>query len=95
MSPPVRFLSSHGETPLCSGLSGAGVDPSDNTDDFAVVVAAKGGFGDGPGLPGTGVQVGLIGAVGAGVLGAGVAMFLVSRRRRVVLVAPGDEKTNG
>ncbi|NGM12635.1 cell wall anchor protein [Verrucosispora sioxanthis] len=82
-----------------TGVAGNDVDPSDNTDDFAVVVAAKGGSGggdngDGGGLPVTGVQVGLIGGVGAGVLAAGVAMFLVARRRRVVLVTPGDEKTN-
>ncbi|NLU80204.1 cell wall anchor protein [Micromonospora sp. HNM0581] len=82
-----------------TGVSAVDVDPSDNTDDFAVVVAAKGGSGGGddgagPGLPVTGVQVGLIGAVGAGVLATGVAMFLVARRRRVVLVSPGDEKSD-
>ncbi|MEV6812015.1 hypothetical protein [Micromonospora sp. NPDC051296] len=78
----------------------AELDPSDNKDDFAVIVAAAdsgnggGGGGGGGGLPVTGVQAGLIGGVGAGVVLAGVAMFLVARRRRVVLVAPGDEKTN-
>ncbi len=74
------------------------LDPSDNSDDFAVVVSAPSdggnGGGGGGGLPVTGVQAGLIGAVGAGVVLAGVAMFLVSRRRRVVMVAPGDEKSN-
>ncbi len=69
------------------------LDPSDNKDDFAVVVAAHSGGGGG-GLPVTGVQASLIGGVGAAVVLAGVAMFLVARRRRVVLVAPGDEKTN-
>ncbi|MEV1328331.1 cell wall anchor protein [Micromonospora costi] len=49
-----------------------------------------GGAGDG-GLPVTGVQVGLIGGIGAAVLLAGGALLLLSRRRRVVLVAPGDE----
>ncbi|MDG4795312.1 hypothetical protein [Micromonospora sp. WMMD1082] len=73
----------------------ADLDPTDNKDDFAVVVVANtGGGGGGGGLPVTGVQAGLIGGIGAGVLLAGVAMFLVSRRRRVVLVAPGDEKTD-
>ncbi|MEU5549119.1 LPXTG cell wall anchor domain-containing protein [Micromonospora sp. NPDC047793] len=72
----------------------ADIDPSDNSDDFAVIVAATGNGGGGGGLPVTGVQAGVIGAVGAGVVLAGAAMFLVSRRRRVVLVAPGDEKTN-
>ncbi|MEW2376828.1 cell wall anchor protein [Micromonospora sp. NPDC047812] len=51
-----------------------------------------GGGGDG-GLPVTGVQVGLIGGIGAAVLLAGGALLLLSRRRRVVLVAPGDEKS--
>ncbi|MGN9811179.1 cell wall anchor protein [Micromonospora sp. BQ11] len=50
-----------------------------------------GGGGDG-GLPVTGVQVGLIGGVGAAVLLAGGALLLLSRRRKVVLVSPGDEK---
>ncbi|GIJ23373.1 hypothetical protein [Micromonospora lutea] len=73
----------------------ADIDPTDNSDDFAVVVAAtSGGGGGGGGLPVTGVQAGLIGGIGAGVVLAGVAMFLVARRRRVVLVTPGDEKTN-
>ncbi|GAB3852738.1 hypothetical protein ACFFMR_29880 [Micromonospora andamanensis] len=73
----------------------ADIDPTDNSDDFAVVVTATNGGGGGGGdLPVTGVQVGVIGGVGAGVLAAGVAMFLVARRRRVVLVTPGDEKTN-
>ncbi|GIJ26534.1 hypothetical protein Vqi01_16960 [Micromonospora qiuiae] len=73
----------------------ADLDPSDNVDDFAVIVSAPSdGGGGGGGLPVTGVQAGLIGAVGAGVVLAGVAMFLVARRRRVVVVAPADEKTN-
>ncbi|MER7455582.1 hypothetical protein [Micromonospora sp. NPDC126480] len=77
------------------------VDPTDNMDDFAVVVAAKGGAGgggegdgdgDGPGLPVTGPQAGLMGGIGVAVLLAGGVMFLVARRRRIVLVSPGDEK---
>ncbi len=73
------------------------VDLSDNVDEFAVIVAAKGGSGgggsdDNGGLPVTGPQAGLIGGIGAGVLVAGAALFLVARRRRVVLVTPGDEK---
>ncbi|OKI73848.1 hypothetical protein [Micromonospora sp. CB01531] len=77
----------------------ADVDNSDNTDDYAVVVAAKGGSGGGGGaggdeggLPVTGAKAGLIGGIGAAVLLAGGAMFLIARRRRVVLVTPGDEK---
>ncbi|MGC5017201.1 LPXTG cell wall anchor domain-containing protein [Micromonospora sp. DT47] len=51
-----------------------------------------GGSGDGGGLPVTGVQVGLIGGIGGGVLLAGGALLVLSRRRKVVLVTPGDEK---
>ncbi|MEH1056036.1 cell wall anchor protein [Micromonospora sp. CPCC 206171] len=77
------------------------VDPSDNSDNFAVIVAAKtggdgggdgGGEGGGGGLPVTGPRAGLLGGVGAAVLAAGGAMFVLARRRRVVLVTPGDEK---
>lgn len=78
------------------------VDASDNTDDFAVVVAAGGpGGGDqdgdggaGGGLPVTGAQAGLVGGIGFAVLLAGGVLVLLARRRRVVLVAPADEKTN-
>ncbi|WP_091337396.1 hypothetical protein [Micromonospora rhizosphaerae] len=72
------------------------LDASDNTDGYAVVVAAQGGSGGGEGdeggLPLTGAKAGLIGGIGAAVVAAGGAMFLVARRRRVVLVTPGDEK---
>lgn len=69
------------------------VDPSDNSDNFAVIVAAPtGGEGGGGGLPVTGPQAGLIGGVGVAVLAAGGALFVLARRRRVVLVTPGDEK---
>ncbi|MEV4479767.1 cell wall anchor protein [Micromonospora coxensis] len=73
------------------------IDPSDDSDDFAVrVVAAAngggGGTGDGGGLPVTGPQAGLIGGVGVAVLAAGGALLMMARRRRVVLVTPGDEK---
>jgi LPXTG-motif cell wall-anchored protein len=76
------------------GLQAADVDATDNSDGYAVIVAAQGGTGGGDGgsLPVTGPQAGLIGGIGAAVLAAGGAMFLVARRRRVVLVTPGDEK---
>ncbi|MER7330677.1 MULTISPECIES: cell wall anchor protein [unclassified Micromonospora] len=51
-----------------------------------------GGSDEGP-LPVTGVQAGLIGGIGAAVLLAGGALLLISRRRDVVLVTPGDEKS--
>ncbi|MEE6261206.1 hypothetical protein [Plantactinospora sonchi] len=78
------------------------VDASDNSDGFAVVVSdgagdgggGGAGEGDGGGLPVTGVQAGLTGGVGLAVVAAGVLMFVASRRRRVVLVTPGDEKSD-
>ncbi|SCL16765.1 LPXTG cell wall anchor domain-containing protein [Micromonospora inyonensis] len=78
-----------------TGIRATDVDASDNTDGYAVVVAAKGGSGGGDGgsLPVTGPQAGLIGGIGGAVLLAGGAMFLAARRRRVVLVTPSDEKS--
>ncbi|MEU8259372.1 hypothetical protein AB0C02_01935 [Micromonospora sp. NPDC048999] len=67
------------------------LDPSDNTDGFAVIVAADGGAGGG--LPVTGAKAGLIGGIGVAVLAVGGALFLIARRRRVVLVTPADEKS--
>lgn len=55
--------------------------------------AGNGGGGAGDGLPVTGVQAGLIGGIGAGVLLVGGLLFVLARRRRVVLVAPADEKS--
>ncbi|MEV1143049.1 hypothetical protein [Micromonospora sp. NPDC049799] len=78
------------------GVSDKDVDASDNTDDFSVIVAGKGGTGggdNGGGLPVTGPQAGLIGGIGGAVLLAGGVMFMVARRRRIVLVTPGDEKS--
>ncbi|GAA4574162.1 hypothetical protein GCM10023176_40640 [Micromonospora coerulea] len=80
-------------------VNGDDLDASDNSDGYAVLVAAAGGSGGGigggdddGGLPVTGAKAGLLGGVGLAVLAAGGAMFLVARRRRVVLVTPGDEK---
>jgi hypothetical protein len=70
------------------------IDLSDNTDDFVVLVGAppaSGGGGGEGGLPVTGVQVGLIGGIGGAVLVTGAVLFILARRRRVVLVTPGDE----
>jgi hypothetical protein len=79
------------------------IDPSDNVDGFAVIVAGPaGGSGGGtggdtggddePGLPVTGPVAGGIAGAGGAVLIAGAVMFVMSRRRRVVLVTPGDGK---
>ncbi|MGW0432440.1 hypothetical protein ACWDV4_07820 [Micromonospora sp. NPDC003197] len=70
--------------------------PADNTAAITITVSGSDDGGDdggsGGGLPVTGVQAGLIGGIGAVVVVAGVVLFLVARRRRVVLVNPGDEK---
>jgi len=74
------------------GVSAKDIDESDNSDEFSVHVAAGGGGGGGGELPVTGVQAGLIGGVGLAVVGGGIAMLLVSRRRRIVLAVPDDER---
>jgi LPXTG-motif cell wall-anchored protein len=56
-----------------------------------VFVGGTGGGGGGGDLPVTGVQAGLIGGVGLAVLAGGGALLVMSRRRKVVLVTPGDE----
>lgn len=66
------------------------VDPSDNTDGFAVFVAKPASSGTGGSLPITGVQVGVIGAVGVAVIGAGAVLLVLARRRRLVTVVPED-----
>ncbi|HEX8631399.1 MAG TPA: hypothetical protein VF755_24835 [Catenuloplanes sp.] len=69
------------------------VDPTDNADTFNVFVdVAKGGAGGGGTLPVTGAQAGVIGGTGLVALLAGAVMFFLARRRRVVMVAPRDEK---
>jgi hypothetical protein len=83
------------------------VDASDNTDTFAVHVGqgadngggnggAGGGNGGngggGGGLPVTGPAALGIGVGGAALLAAGLALFVVTRRRRIVMVTPGDGK---
>ncbi|TQL35185.1 hypothetical protein FB564_0210 [Salinispora arenicola] len=40
----------------------------------------------------TGAQACLFGGIGAFVIVLGAVLFLVARRRRVVLMTPGDEK---
>ena len=67
------------------------VDPSDNTDEFAVFVAAPAG-GTAP-LPETGVKVGLIGGAGAAALVLGLVLVLAARRRRPVAVGSADQNS--
>jgi hypothetical protein len=68
----------------------ADIDPADNDSEFSVFVGGTGGGGGGD-LPVTGVQAGLIGGVGLAVLAGGGVLFMMARRRKVVLVTPGDE----
>jgi hypothetical protein len=77
------------------------VDASDNTDGFAVLVAGQpgggtggsgGGTGEGGGLPITGPVSASVAAAGAVLIAVGAVLFVVTRRRRVVLVTPADEK---
>lgn len=56
------------------------IDITDNSDDF---IAYVGGSGS---LPKTGTKTVLIAGIGAGVLIVGAALFLISRRRRVVII---------
>ncbi|GGK97035.1 EGFR-like transmembrane domain-containing protein [Mangrovihabitans endophyticus] len=87
------------------------VDATDNSDDFAVLVAGPAGGqggagghggnggngngggqggGDGGGLPVTGPVAATVGGVGAAVVLAGVMLFVLTRRRRIVLQTPRD-----
>lgn len=69
------------------GVAGAtkdDIDPTDNTDEFTVFVAAKPGSGGS--LPITGVQVGLIGGAGAAAVAVGAVLLFASRRRRITEV---------
>ncbi|MEV4630091.1 peptidase [Micromonospora sp. NPDC049523] len=55
--------------------------------------SGDGGAGAGGGLPVTGVQAGLLGGVGGAALIAGATLFLLARRRRLVLVVPSEDGT--
>lgn len=88
-----------GLAPLMAPKAEVDADPSDNTDDFVVLVAGpaaagggEGGQGGGGGLPVTGPAAFALGGGGLAAVGLGLAMFFVARRRKVVLVTPGDEK---
>jgi hypothetical protein len=64
------------------------VDPTDNSSEFTVFVSEAHDGGQGGGLPVTGVPALLIGGAGAAVLTSGVVLFLLGRRRRVILEMP-------
>jgi len=65
------------------------VDPTDNSDAFAVLVSNETSGGGGS-LPITGVQAGLIGGAGLAAVVTGGVLFVVARRRRVVMVSPTE-----
>ncbi|WP_422737842.1 cell wall anchor protein [Micromonospora sp. WMMD729] len=73
-------------TPTATPTPGGTTTPGTTTSP-----TAGGGGSGGGGLPVTGVQAGLIGGIGALILLAGGALLVLSRRRKVVMVAPGDE----
>ncbi|MEU8084598.1 LPXTG cell wall anchor domain-containing protein [Micromonospora sp. NPDC049101] len=76
-------------TPTPSGTP----TPGGTTTPGTTTSPTAGGGSGGGGLPVTGVQVGLIGGIGGLILLVGGALLVLSRRRKVVLVAPSDEKS--
>lgn len=90
----VGFSSSPEPTPTPTGEPTGLPSPTPTTtgSPSPTPTAAPDGSGGGGGLPVTGVQVGLIGGVGAAVLLAGAALLQLSRRRKVVLVNPGQQR---
>ena len=85
-------VGSNGTIEVSNELPSSESKPADNAAAITITALGGGDGGSGGGLPVTGVQAGLIGGVGLAVVAAGGVMFLVARRRRVVLVNPGDEK---
>ncbi|GAB3156036.1 hypothetical protein GCM10027290_53190 [Micromonospora sonneratiae] len=83
-------VGSNGSIAVGNGLPSPESKPENNT--AAISITLSDG-GEGGGLPVTGVQAGLIGGVGVAVVAAGGVMFLMARRRRVVLVTPADERS--
>lgn len=63
------------------------LEPENNTAKIVINESTGGGGGE---LPITGVQVGLIAAIGGGSLAIGTLLFLVARRRRDVVPSPSE-----
>ncbi|WLS46677.1 LPXTG cell wall anchor domain-containing protein [Micromonospora profundi] len=81
-------------SPTATPTPGGTTSPGTTTSPGVTTSPGTGGGGSGGGgLPVTGVQVGLIGGIGGMILLVGGALLVLSRRRKVVLVAPGDEKS--
>jgi hypothetical protein len=66
------------------------IDKTDNIDEFTIFVGNPSTGGGGGGLPVTGARAGLVGGVGAAVVVLGAVLFLVARRRRLVMVTPAE-----
>jgi hypothetical protein len=71
-----------------SEISGT-VDDPDETNNVAKITVTVGGGGGG--LPVTGAKATVIGGTGLAVIAAGAALYILSRRRRVVLVTPSRD----
>jgi LPXTG-motif cell wall-anchored protein len=71
-----------------------GPDANPSNDKASVVInAGAPSPSAAPSLPVTGTQTALIAGAGAAVLAAGAVLFMVARRRRIVLVTPDDHTT--
>jgi hypothetical protein len=66
------------------------IDKTDNVDQFTIFVGNPSTGGGGGGLPVTGARAGLVGGVGAAVVVLGAVLFMVARRRRLVMVTPAE-----
>jgi hypothetical protein len=99
---PLKFrvvsapVGTDGSIEIFNELKSPDSKPDNNVAPIVITLSGGGsgggdGGGDGGGLPVTGVQAGLIGGVGLGALLLGGVLFLLARRRRVVMVNPGDE----
>src|SRR5947207_10108233 len=78
-------VGSDGEAAITSSLK----DPDLTNNKAAITITVLSN-----GLPVTGTQVGLIGGSGVAAIAVGWVLFLAARRRRVLLVTPGDEASN-
>jgi hypothetical protein len=66
-------------------IAGTLADPNEANNTSPITITITGG------LPITGVKVSVIGGIGVAVLLAGAVLFLLARRRRVVMVTPSND----
>ncbi|WP_203857805.1 hypothetical protein [Plantactinospora mayteni] len=85
----VRIISAPGDDGTIKVTSfGASKDPEPGNDVAALSIDTTGGGGGGGGLPITGVKAGIAGGVGVAAIALGVLLFVLTRRRRIVMVTP-------